>query len=166
MKKLLIVGCGAIGGLFAAHLAHAGEVEVYAFDVSQPHVDAINASGLKVSGAADLHVKLTKASSDPKELPRCDYGIVATKAIHTVTAIGAVAHCFDESSAVCSVQNGVGNEEIIAKHVKYVVRGTTFPAGHVVAHGHVSFDIQGDTWIGPFEPTNTSLERVQELADF
>ena len=42
MKKVLIVGCGAIGSLFAAHLAKGGEVEVYAFDVSQPHIDAIN----------------------------------------------------------------------------------------------------------------------------
>ncbi len=31
MKKVLIVGCGAIGSLFAAHLAKGGEVEVYAF---------------------------------------------------------------------------------------------------------------------------------------
>lgn len=166
MKKVLIVGCGAIGGLFAAHLAHAGEVEVYGFDVSQPHVDAVNTLGLKVSGAANLHVKLAKASGDPKELPRCDYGIVATKAIHTATAIKAAACCFDENSAVCSVQNGVGNEEIIAEHVKYVIRGTTFPAGHVVAPGHVGFDIKGDTWIGPFEPTNTPLERAHELAGF
>jgi 2-dehydropantoate 2-reductase len=42
MKKVLIVGCGAIGSLFAAHLAKGGEVEVYAFDASQSHIDAIN----------------------------------------------------------------------------------------------------------------------------
>lgn len=164
MKRVLIVGCGAIGSLFAAHLAHAGEVEVYAFDVSQPHVDAINATGLKISGAADFQVKLAKASSDPATLPGCDYGIVATKATHTARAMKAAARCFDQDSAVCSVQNGVGNEELIAEHVKYVIRGTTFPAGHIIAPGHVGFDIQGDTWIGPFEPTNTPLERVQELA--
>ena len=127
MKKVLVVGCGAIGSLFAAHLAKGGEVEVYAFDASQPHVDAINRDGLRLSGAADLHVKLAKASTDPAELPVCDYGIVATKAIHTATAIKAAARCFDDNSAVCSVQNGVGNEEIIAEHVKYVIRGTTFP---------------------------------------
>ena len=148
------MGCGAIGSLFAAHLAHGGEVEVYAFDVSQQHVDAINRDGLRLSGAADLHVRLAKASTDPAELPLCDYGIVATKAIHTRAARSTRRRaCFDDSSAVCSVQNGVGNEEIIAEHVKYVIRGTTFPAGHVIEPGHVGFDIKGDTWIGPFEPT-------------
>ncbi|HUI84661.1 MAG TPA: ketopantoate reductase family protein [Candidatus Binatia bacterium] len=166
MKKALVVGCGAIGSLFAAHLARGGELEVYAFDVSQPHVDAINQNGLRLSGAADLHVRLAKASTDPVALPVCDYGVVATKAIHTETAIKAAARCFDHASAVCSVQNGAGNEEILAAHVRYVIRGTTFPAGHIIAPGHVGFDIKGDTWIGPFEPTNTPMERVNELAGF
>ena len=166
MKKVLIVGCGAIGSLFAAHLAKGGEVEVYAFDVVQPHIDAINRNGLRLSGATDLHVKLAKASTDPAELPICDYGVVATKAIHTASAIKAAGRCFDGNSAVCSVQNGVGNEEIIAEQVKYVMRGTTFPAGHVIEPGHVGFDIKGDTWIGPFEPTNTAMERVEELAGY
>ena len=113
MKKVLIVGCGAIGSLFAAHLAKGGEVEVYAFDASQAHVDAITRNGLRLSGASEMHVKLTKASTDPSDLPVCDYGVVATKAIHTSSAIKAAARCFDENSAVCSVQNGVGNEELI-----------------------------------------------------
>ena len=104
------------------------------------------------------------ATSDPSELPRCDYGIVATKAIHTRVAISQVADIFDDKSAVCSVQNGVGNEEIIAERVQFVIRGTTFPAGHPIAPGHVGYDIKGDTWIGPFEPTNTSMEKVEELA--
>ena len=166
MKKVLIVGCGAIGSLFAAHLASGGEVEVYAFDTSQPHIDAINRNGLRLSGAAEVHVKLARASTDAAELPVCDYGIVATKAIHTARAIRAAAHCFDDNSAVCSVQNGAGNEELIAEHVKYVIRGTTFPAGHVAEPGHIGFDIKGDTWIGPFEPSNTPMERVEELAGF
>jgi 2-dehydropantoate 2-reductase len=59
----------------------------------------------------------------------------------------------------------VGNEEILAQHVKHVIRGTTFPAGHVIAPGHVGFDINGDTWIGPFEPTNTPFARVEQLAE-
>ena len=161
--KICIIGCGAVGSLFAAHLARAGKAEVFAYDVSQLHVDAINARGLRLSGAADFTARL-HATSDPQQLPRCDYGIVATKAIHTRSAIAQTAHIFDEHSAVCSVQNGVGNEEIIAEHVKYVIRGTTFPAGHPIAPGHIGYDIKGDTWIGPFEPTNTPYNRVEELA--
>jgi len=161
--RICIVGCGAVGSLFAAHLAKAGEAEVWAYDVWQDHTDAIRRNGLKLSGAAEFTAKV-KATSDPRELPRCDYGIVATKAIHTRHAIEQTAHAFGDASAVCSVQNGVGNEEILAEHVKYVIRGTTFPAGHPIAPGHIGYDIKGDTWIGPFEPTQTPMSRVEELA--
>ncbi|PYX06873.1 MAG: hypothetical protein DMG88_16925 [Acidobacteria bacterium] len=162
--KICIIGCGAVGSLFAAHLAKAGEVEVWAYDVWKEHIDAIRENGLRLSGAAEFTARLN-ATSNPQELPRCDYGIVATKAIHTANAIAQTAHIFDASSAVCSVQNGVGNEEIIADRVKFVIRGTTFPAGHPIAPGHVGYDIKGDTWIGPFEPANTPMRKVEELAD-
>ncbi len=161
--KICIVGCGAVGSLFAAHLAKAGEVEVWAYDVWKEHTDAIRKNGLRLSGAAEFTASL-QATSDPRDLPHCDYGIVATKAIHTKSAIAQTAHAFGDTSAVCSVQNGVGNEEILAEHVKYVIRGTTFPAGHPIAPGHIGFDIKGDTWIGPFEPTHTPMSRVDELA--
>jgi 2-dehydropantoate 2-reductase len=152
-----------VGSLFAAHLAKAGEVEVWAYDVWKDHIDAIRKNGLRLSGAAELTAS-PHATSDPEELPLCDYGIVATKAIHTRNAIMQTAHAFGDTSAVCSVQNGVGNEEILSEHVKYVIRGTTFPAGHPIAPGHIGYDIKGDTWIGPFEPSQTPMNRVEELA--
>ena len=161
--KICVIGCGAVGSLFAAHLARAAEAEVFAYDLARDHVEAIQRNGLRLSGEADFTAKLT-ATSDPKHLPRCDYGIVATKSIHTKSAIEQTAHIFDDKSAICSVQNGVGNEELLAERVKFVIRGTTFPAGHIVAPGHVGYDIQGDTWIGPFEPTKTPMRMVEELA--
>ncbi len=161
--KVCVVGCGAIGSLFAAHLARVDGVEVYAFDVWKDHVTAINQRGLRISGAADFTVKV-RATTTVGEIPRCDYGIVATKSLHTKAAIEQTAHLFDEHSAVCSIQNGVGNEEILAQHVKYVIRGTTFPAGHVIEPGQVGYDISGDTWIGPFEPSHTPMKMVEELA--
>src|SRR5688572_13982832 len=120
-------------------------------------------NGLWISGEAEFTAKLT-ATNDVKELPRCDFGIVATKATHTRVAMEQAKILFDDASAVCSVQNGVGNEEIIAEQVRWVIRGTTFPAGHIVSPGHVHYDIKGDTWIGPFEPSGTPLEEVAQLA--
>lgn len=162
--NICIVGCGAIGSLFAAHLARLEEVKVYAFDVSQEHVDAINEAGLTLSGAANFTAKVT-ATTDPSKIPQCQYGMVATKSNHTKAAIKSTAHIFADQGAVCSVQNGVGNEEILAKYVHYVIRGTTFPAGHIIQPGKVGYDIAGDTWIGPFEPSGTPMERVKELAE-
>jgi 2-dehydropantoate 2-reductase len=162
--KICVVGCGAVGSIFAAHLARKGEADVYAYDVSKEHVEAIQKHGLRISGAADFTAPV-KATTNAREIPVCDFGIVATKSTHTRTAIAATAHLFPETAAVCSVQNGVGNEEILAEYVRYVIRGTTFPAGHVIEPGHVGYDIQGDTWIGPFEPSHTPMDRVQALSD-
>jgi 2-dehydropantoate 2-reductase len=162
--RVVIIGCGAVGSIFAAHLARLKDVEVWVYDVSAEHVRAINQSGLRISGVAEFTVRLN-ATAHAGYIPRCDFGIVATKSVHTRAAIAAAAHAFDERSAVCSVQNGVGNEEIIAEYVRYVICGTTFPAGRLAGPGHVVYDIAGKTWIGPFEPTGTLLIVATAMAD-
>jgi 2-dehydropantoate 2-reductase len=158
-----VVGCGAVGSLFAANLAQLDDVEVWAFDVSRPHVEAINASGLRLRGAREV-VGHPQATSDPAELPPCDFGILATKAMHTDSAIAATAHAF-LGGAVASVQNGVGNEEVVARHVSRVIRGTTFPAGRILEPGVVQWDVEGDTTLGPFEPLPASGAEIATLAD-
>jgi 2-dehydropantoate 2-reductase len=161
--RIAVVGCGAVGSLFAANLGTLDDVEVWAYDPWPEHVAAINEHGLRLSGAGDV-VGRVRATADPAELPPCDFGIVATKSMHTAAATAATAHAF-EHGAVCSVQNGAGNEELIAEHVREVIRGTTFPAGHVVEPGHVGWDTRGDTHIGPFEPSPAPMDKVRALAD-
>jgi 2-dehydropantoate 2-reductase len=161
--RVCVVGCGAVGSLFAAALAQLDDVEVWAYDLDAAHVRAINAHGLVITGAGEL-VGRVRATGDASELPPCDFGIVAVKSMFTDAAMGATAHAFADG-AVCSVQNGAGNEELVAKHVREVIRGTTFPAGHVVEPGRVGWDTKGDTHIGPFEPSPAPMEKVERLAD-
>jgi len=161
--RVCIVGCGAVGSLFAANLAQLEDVEVWAYDLARDHVDAINAGGLRLSGAGEVVGRL-RATADAGELPPCEFGIVATKAMHTESAIAATAHAFSDGS-VASVQNGIGNEEAIADHVERVIRGTTFPAGRLVEPGHVQWDVKGDTTIGPFEPSPAPMAEIERLAD-
>ena len=106
-----------------------------------------------------------KATSNPKEIPACDFGIFATKSPHTRSAIEQTAHVFGPSSAVCSVQNGLGNEEIIAERVKHVIRGATTMAAHLIAPGHAGFEFYSNLWIGPFEPSGTPYACVEQLAE-
>jgi 2-dehydropantoate 2-reductase len=161
--RICIVGCGAVGSLFAANLAQLEDVEVWAYDASREHVDAINANGLRLSGAGDVVGRL-RATTDAQELPECDFGLVVTKAMHTEPAIAATAHAFANGS-VATVQNGLGNEETLAKHVERVIRGTTFPAGKLLEPGHVQWDVKGDTTLGPFEARPAQLAEVERLAD-
>jgi 2-dehydropantoate 2-reductase len=161
--KVCIVGCGAVGSLFGANLAQLEDVEVFAFDLARDHVDAINHRGLRLSGAGETVGHLL-ATTNAGEIPPCDFGIVATKAMHTAAAISATAHAF-EAGAVATVQNGLGNEEVIAQHVDRVIRGTTFPAGKLIEPGHVQWDVKGDTTLGPFEPQPAARPEIERLAD-
>ena len=161
--RICVVGCGAVGSLFAANLATLDDVEVWAFDLNEAHVEAIKKSGLQLTGADEI-VGHPNATSDPAAIPPCDFGIVATKAMHAAAAISATADVFS-AGAVASVMNGVGNEETLAEHVERVIRGTTFPAGKLLEPGVVQWDVKGDTTFGPFEPRPIPVEAIDPLAD-
>jgi 2-dehydropantoate 2-reductase len=161
--RICVVGCGAVGSLFAANLARLEDVDMWAFDLAQDHVDAINRNGLRLSGAEDVVGRL-RATADAADLPACDFGVVATKAMQTSAAIEATAQAFADG-CVATVQNGLGNEEALAASVQRVIRGTTFPAGRLVEPGHVQWDVKGDTTLGPFEPQPAPFEEVERLAD-
>jgi 2-dehydropantoate 2-reductase len=161
--RVCVVGCGAIGGLFAAHLAALPDVEVWTYDVAAEHVAAINRDGLHVGGHVDL-VADVRARTDAGDIPDCELGIVATKATLTAAAIEAAAGVFRDG-AVCSVQNGIGNEEAIAPHAPRVMRGVTLVSAHVSGPGVIHMDAPGTTWISPYEPKPASSAEVDRLAD-
>ena len=160
--RVAVIGCGAIGSLYAAHLARVPGVEVWAVDPWAEHADAIAARGLRVTGLADFTAEV-HARTDGRDLPACDFGLVATKALHTRAAVaGARAALAD--AAVVSVQNGLGNEEVIAGLVPRVIRGSIVTAGAVVAPGVVRYDAPGDSWFGPFEPRPAPMDEIAWLA--
>jgi 2-dehydropantoate 2-reductase len=161
--RVCIIGCGAIGSLFASHLGRLEDVEVWAYDPYKAHVDAINENGLRLTGLSDITVRVN-ARTDASKIPECEFGIIAAKTLHTRPAMEATADIFRDG-AVCSVQNGIGSEEIIAEYVPRVILGTTFPAGHVTAPGVVNHDTGGKSWISPFLPKPASMDEVRQLAD-
>ena len=162
MKRVCIIGCGAIGSLYAAHLARVAEA--WAFVRRDDHAQALNRDGLRVSGKHEFHVSL-KATTRPEQLPDCDLGIVATKARQVEQSISDIGHRFHRG-AIISAQNGLGSEEIIAAHTGgQVIRGTTFMSGTKHSDTHVQYELDTTTWIGPFEPRHTAYELVEEAAN-
>ena len=160
--RVAVVGCGAIGSLYAAHLARVPGVEVWAVDPWAGHVAAMESRGLRVTGLADFTAPV-RARTRGSDLPACDFGIVATKAPHTRAAV-AGARAALAGAAVVSVQNGLGNEEVIAGLVPHVIRGSIVTAGAIVAPGVVRYDAPGDSWFGPFEPSPAPMDAVRRLA--
>jgi 2-dehydropantoate 2-reductase len=162
MKRVCIVGCGAIGSLYAAHLARVADV--WAFVRRDDHALALNRDGLRVSGKHEFHVSL-KATTRAAEVPDCEFAIVATKARQVEESFAPIGHHFHHG-AVLSAQNGLGSEEILAEHTRgQIIRGTTFMSGTRHSDTHVQYELDTATWMGPFEPRHTPLSIVKEAAD-
>jgi len=162
MKQVCIIGCGAIGSLYAAHLARLADVWV--LTRRKEHAEALNREGLRVSGTHNFTARL-RATADPAQLPEFDLGIVATKATQVKDSIARVGGRFDRG-ALISAQNGLGSEEILAEHTRgEVIRGTTFMSGTRHSDTHVQYELNTATWLGPFEPRGTPFAVVQEAAD-
>ena len=88
--KIAIIGVGAMGSIYAGMLSEAGH-EVWAIDSWTAHVAAINAKGLRLSGASGNRVINTlRASVDISQVGRCDICVIATKASGVAAAAKAV----------------------------------------------------------------------------
>jgi 2-dehydropantoate 2-reductase len=160
--RVCIIGCGAIGSLYAAHLAQVAEV--YAFVRRPEHARALNEHGLRVSGKHEFTARL-RATSNPAEIPQCDLGIVSCKATQTVDAVTPVANHF-QLGAILSAQNGLGCEEVIASLTgSKIIRGTTFMSGTRHSDTDVQYELDTATWMGPFEPTQTPFAKVRETTE-
>lgn len=162
--RIGIIGAGAMGGFFGARLSNAGH-DVAFIEVAKPVIEAIRTHGLQLIGEeADLRVwpEIAEAShfTEPFELL-----IVFTKGFHTAKAIADVRHLLTPSTWVLSVQNGIGNAELIAEVVsaeRIIVGMTDFPAqlqspGSIRSQGH------GHVKIWSF--TGQTVDRVTEIAD-
>jgi 2-dehydropantoate 2-reductase len=157
--RACVIGAGAIGSLFAAHLSRVADVLV--LTRRQEHAQALTDQGLRVSGKHDFTVRVT-AASDPRDLPDFDVGIVATKATGLEGAAESLAGRF-AGATIMTVQNGLGAEEVVHRHGDWpLISAVTFMSGTKHSDTHVEYILDTATWLGPYG--ETPYERVQELA--
>lgn len=145
MRRVCVVGGGAIGSLFAAHLAQVAEVSILTRRPAQ--AAAILAGGLHISGKAEL-VSWPRATASPEELPACDLVVLATKATDLESAMGGLAgRCLD--AVMMTTQNGLGAEGIVLRHGDWpVISGVTFMSGNRRDDTHVEYELDAPTWFG------------------
>ena len=157
--KVCVIGAGAIGSLFAAHLATVTDVSV--LTRRNEHAEALNQHGLKVSGRHDFTVRVT-AVAEASELPEFDLGIIATKATGVTGAAASLAGRFP-GATIMTVQNGLGAEEIVRAQGSWpLVSAVTFMSGTKHSDTHVEYILDTPTWLGPY--AGSSYERAQEIA--
>jgi 2-dehydropantoate 2-reductase len=112
--KIAIVGCGAMGSVYAALLGAAGH-EVWAIDTWREHVEAIGAHGLRLEGASGEHTVRVHATTEATQAGVCELVIVATKAMHVEQAAQSARALLGPDTVVLSIQNGLGGPDSAAK---------------------------------------------------
>jgi 2-dehydropantoate 2-reductase len=111
--KIVIIGVGAMGSVYAALLASGGH-EVWAVDVWKEHIDAIREKGLRVEGASGDRTVPIKATTDPSEVRDADLVIIATKYDGVADAARAALAMARPEAPILTIQNGLGSAEIVA----------------------------------------------------
>lgn len=112
--KIAIVGCGAMGSVYAALLADAGH-EVWAIDSWKEHVEAMRSKGLRLEGASGDRTVKVNATTNPADAGTCDLAILATKAMHVEKAAQSMAPLLGKDTVVLSIQNGLGGPDTAAR---------------------------------------------------
>ena len=155
-SHVLVVGCGAIGGLFAAALSSVAKVT--AFDTNA------DPQGLRIVGKNPRAVRIA-ATGDVASLQSSAFAAILffVKSKATAAALEQLRPIFVGNPALVTLQNGMGNAEaLLAVPDAIVLRGVTMNAGRYVEAGCIESLIEGKTWLGP---ARGSVDNVKPLAD-
>jgi 2-dehydropantoate 2-reductase len=162
--KIYFLGAGALGCAIGGTLAAAGS-DVTLIDPYQAHVDAINRDGLRMKVGDSERVVRVRAALDAAKLEAPDLLIVLVKSFHTRAAIEGARNIVGPDTAVMSLQNGMGHEEILSEVVGagHVLAGKTYVGGVMLGAGHVIAGTQGKrTVIGEID--GRISERAKAIA--
>ena len=156
----LVVGPGAMGCLFAARLKRAG-FEVTLLDYLQERARQINKQGIVVQGVTgEYNVKVPAVADEISIQP--DFVLICVKSYTTKQAAENIKPWLSPEAFVVTLQNGVGNleilEEIFGK--KKVFGGITAEGSTLLGPGKIRHAGQGETIIGPEEDPDSPLERI------
>ena len=163
-KHILIVGAGAIGGLYAAYLAKVADVA--ALDTNRAHVEAIRQDGLRLTGCTESVTKLAAfASAAEMGKRRFDAVIVLVKSQATGPAFESIRPALEGRPVLVTFQNGMGNEELLARISDLeVAHGVSFEAARYDGPGRVHHLVHGeDSWLGPARGAVGSVAWLGEL---
>jgi 2-dehydropantoate 2-reductase len=147
--QFAVIGAGNIGCIYGANLARIGE-PVVMLDVWQEHVDAMRSHGLRMDGLHGEFSAAVTATSIPAEAPKADVALICVNSYSTAAAAQSAKELLKPSGAAVTLQNGLGNLEILAETLgsERVMAGLTFHSADLHAPGRVTHNLEGPTYLG------------------
>ena len=162
--KIFVIGAGAMGSLFGALLAESGE-NVRLYDISEEHVEAINEKGLYIKLNGKTRSVSVNATSDKRQIEKTDLAIIFVKSTQTSDVARTASEVMGNSGFVLTLQNGMGNAEIIGEVVDpgRIIAGTTSHGATMLGPGSIRHAGTGPTVIGMW--SGIQKTGIQKIAD-
>jgi len=155
--RIVIVGPGAMGCLFAAFLSKSltcsgrqDNEEIWLLDRQKERAQKINQQGIIVEGISGNWQAKVRATADAQDIDKADLVIICVKSYDTKEAAISTKSLVGEDTRVLTLQNGIGNIEIIGEVVgnDRVIGGVTNQGATLLAEGHIRHAGKGETVIG------------------
>jgi 2-dehydropantoate 2-reductase len=161
--RVTFIGAGAMGGLFGSLLTEAG-LDVQLVDIWEKHVEMIQAKGLRIDCDGQIRYVKLDIYADYRETRQADLVIVFVKGPQTEVAAKAAAEIIAPNGMALTLQNGLGNADILAEALdpKKVITGTTSYGSMILGPGSIRHAGIGPTVIGPW--AGGDLKKVTAVA--
>ncbi len=173
-EPILIVGTGALATLFAARLAAHG-YEITMLGTWEAGLDALTRDGARlVDSDGRERVCPVRVIRDPEEARGSKYAFVLVKSWQTERAARQLAQCLGGDGLAVTLQNGLGNDDILAKSIgrERVALGVTTTGATLLgpglarAGGEGTVSIQAHPRLGQVEAALRRANfQVQVVAD-
>lgn len=162
--KVAVVGAGAMGCLYAGAFHRAG-AGVTLIDVDPGHLAAINSRGLELDTRAGVETLRLAALRPEHARETVDLVVLFTKTFHTDAALEGVKSIIGPATHAMTLQNGLGNDEAVARHVarERVIAGVSTLPSDLIGPGRVRSHGEGGSKIYPAYGGDTGF--AQEVAD-
>ena len=163
--KIVIAGPGALGTLLAACLSKAKE-ELWLLDKDKERAARLSKSGIKVEGVAGTWSAQPQATAEAQKIGAADLVVICVKSYDTKNAIAGIKPLVGEDTKVLTLQNGIGNIEIIGEVLgpDKVIGGVTNLGSTLLEPGSVRYAGKGETVIGRIDGTiPVEMRQIREI---
>lgn len=162
--KIAIVGPGAMGCLYAAFLSK--EAEVWLLDKNDERAKTILEKGVKIEGVSGNWQAKVNATVNPKDVKSADLIIICVKSYDTKNAINKAKALISDNTMVLTLQNGLGNVEIIGEVIGQdkAIGGVSNQGATLLDAGHIRHAGKGETIIGRIDgKIPVELRQIREI---
>ena len=163
--KIVIAGPGAIGSLFASYHTKSKE-EVWLLDKDKARAERLRQSGISIEGVSGTWQAKVKVSAEPEEIGKADLLLVCVKSYDTKGLINYARPIIDINCSVITLQNGIGNIEIISELLPggNVFAGMTNQGANLIEPGRLRHAGFGETVIGSIDgKLSSKLREIRQL---